>query len=371
MGIYIFILFLIFVFGFIDLRLKLTDFQSKALLIFLYIVIVVQIGLRWETGTDWNTYLENFKATENYSIVLINSLTGFEIGYGTFVFLVKKICDDYSVFLFFHALIFYWGIFRVARKCSPYFFISLMFFYATNLGVVGSNRQLLAIIICLYSLNFVFERKPLYFIITVGVACLFHTTAFLFGIYYFLNRNFKILIVVSVLVIAFVIGKTSLPFLVFSKFGGVFGELASGKVTAYTENATENLADANLSVIGLFKRLVFIAIFTFNYSFLTIRLYYYKVLYNGYVFGMAIYFLFASSLVILINRGSLYFNIMESLLISCQFLVFYKRTDRAILYFILFLISIVLMYQSVSGYPDLFDPYKGIFYNSDFEREIH
>jgi hypothetical protein len=371
MEIYIITLLLVFVFGFLDVRVNLTDSQRNLLIFILYVIIVVQIGLRWETGTDWNAYLKNFETSDDFTIVVLNSLTGFEIGYGTFVFFIKKMFNSYSAFLFIHALIFYWGIFRVAKKYSPYFFIALMFFYATNLGVVGSNRQLLAIVVCLWGLEFVFERKPIKFLLTVALASLFHTTAFLFGVYYFLNRNFKTVTVVTILIVSFVIGKTGVPFWVFSKFGGIFGELAASKTTAYTEGAKDVLAEGGLGVIGLLKRLVFIAIFTVNYPFLTQRLSYYKLLYNGYVFGMVIYFIFASSLVIMVNRGSLYFNIMESLLISCQFLLLQKSLDKAYVFFILLIISIVFLFQSVSPYPDLFDPYKGLFYNFDFEREMH
>ncbi|WP_281238852.1 EpsG family protein [Flavobacterium praedii] len=370
MEVYIITLLFIFVFGFVDLRLKLTDSQRNWLVSFLYVIIVIQIGLRWETGSDWVPYLENFQNTDDYGTVLINALIGYEIGYGFFAFLIKKLFDNYSFFLLIHALIFYWGIFRAAKKYSPYFFVALLFFYATNLGMVGSNRQLLAIVICLYSLRFVFERKLLKFIGVIGVACLFHTTAFLFAVYYFLDRNFKTVTVVTVLIISLILGKTDLPFQVFSKFGGLFGELAASKTTAYSEGAKDVLAEASLSVFGLIKRLFFIAIFTYNYSFLSKKLSYYKVLYNGYVFGMVIYFLFASSLLILVNRGSLYFNIMESLLISCQFLIFSRRLDKVYVYFLLLLISIVFLFQSITAYPELFAPYKGVFYNSEFQRTM-
>jgi hypothetical protein len=370
MEIYIITLFIIFIFGLIDLKFNLSNSQKNGLIYIIYSIIVVQIGLRWETGSDWVPYLENFQNTDEYSKVLINALIGYEIGYGTFAFLIKKLFDSYSFFLLVHALVFYWGVFRSTKKYSPYFFIALMFFYATNLGMVGSNRQLLAIVICLYSLRFVFERKLLNFFVFIGVAFLFHATAFLFVIYYFLNRNFKTVTVIIVLIISLIIGKTCLPFLVFSKFGGLFGELAASKTIAYSEEAKYVLADASLSIFGLIKRLLFIAIFTYNYSFLSKRLSYYKVLYNGYVFGMVIYFLFSSSLLILVNRGSLYFNIMESLLISCQFLIFSKRLDKAYVYFLLLIISILFLFQSIAAYPELFNPYKSLFYNLDYSRKM-
>ncbi|WP_417939614.1 EpsG family protein [Flavobacterium sp. RS13.1] len=369
MEVYIVTLFIIFVLGFLDLRVNLTNTQRNWLIYFLYSIIVIQIGLRWETGSDWWQYLENFQNTDEYSIVLINTLLGYEIGYGTFVFFIKILFDNYSVFLFIHALIFYWAIFTTAKKYSPYFFVSIIFFYATNLGMVGANRQLLAIVICLWSLKFVFQRKAIQFFATIGFACLFHTTAFLFAIYYFLNRNFKTITIVLVLIVSLVIGKTSLPFSLFSKFGGFFGELAASKTAAYTEGAKDDIAEAGLSIFGLIKRLFFIAIFTYNYSFLTKKLTYYKVLYNGYIFGMAVYFLFANSLLILVSRGSLYFNIMESFLISCQFLIFYKKLDKVFIYIILLLISIIFLFQSIAAYPQLFNPYKSLFYNVDFTRE--
>lgn len=371
MGIYIITLLFIFILGLADLRLKLGIVEKNILIIALYVIIVIQIGLRWETGTDWKPYLDNYESTDDYSVVLLNSLTGFEIGYGTSVFLIKKIFNNYSFFLVVHAIIFYWGVFRALKKYSPYFFISIMYFYATNLGVVGSNRQALAIVICLWSLDFVFDKKPIKFLISIGVASLFHTTAFLFAIYYFLNRNFKTITIVSVLVVSFVIGKTSLPFFFFSKFGGLFGELAASKTVAYTEGAEDSLSEAGFTFFGLIKRLLFVVLFTYNYSYLSNKLTYYKLLYNGYVFGLVIYFLFASSLLILISRGALYFNIMEAFLISSQFLLFYKRLDRAYVYFILFLISIVFLFQSIAAYPDLFNPYKSVFYNRDFVRDLH
>ena len=371
MEVYIFTLILIFILGFFDLRMDLTDTQRNLMIFSLYVFLVIQIGLRWETGTDWNMYIINFEETDDYGMVLLNTLTGFEIGYGTFAFAINKVFNNYSVFLVLHALIFYWGIFRMAKKYSPYFFISIMFYYANNLGIVGANRQLLAIVICLWSLEYVFKRKVYHFFATVFFATLFHTTAFLFSIYYFLNRNFKTITVFLVLIGSFIIGKTGLPFYIFSKFGGLFGELASFKANYYSDTAQDALSDGGLGIAGLIKRILFVVIFTINYSYLSEKLSYYKLLYNGYVFGLAIYFLFASSLLIFVSRGSLYFNIMESLLISCQFLVFYKAMDKVYIYFVLLLISIVFLYQSIATYPDLFNPYKSLFYNVNYSRYIY
>ena len=371
MEIYIITLLVLLFFGILDLNIKLSELQRNSIITFLYIIFIIQIGLRWETGTDWNTYLENFNNTDDFSIVLINALSGFEIGYGILVLSINKISSNYSFFLLIHAIIFYFTIFIVAKKYSPFFFATLIFFYSTTLGLIGSNRQLLALVFCFLSLNFVFKKKLIPFFLMIVTAALFHTTAIIFGIYYFINRNIKTKYIFLILLFCFIIGKTNLPFIMFSKLGGFFGELSATKTLAYTEGAKNSMEDSKLSIFGLVKRLTFIALFTLNYSFLSKRLYYYKVFYNGYVFGLALYFLFSSSLLILVNRGSLYFNIMECFLISCQFLLFYKPTDKTLLYIVLFLISIIFIFQSISAYPDLFNPYKSLFYNTDYNRTMH
>lgn len=371
MEIYIVTLFIIVFFGLLDLNIKLSDHQRNNLCTILYFIFVIQIGLRWETGTDWNTYLENFNSTTDSSIVLINALTGIEIGYGFFVLLIKKIFNNYSFFLLIHAVVFYWLIFLVIKKYSTNYFITILFFYSTTLGLIGANRQLLALAICLLSLNFIFKKRLVPFFLTVLGAALFHTSAIIFSSYYFLNRNFKKIHIFIILFICIIIGKTNIPFIAFSNLGGIFGELATSKTMAYTEGSQNQIDESNLSIFGLFKRLFFIALFTYNFSFLSKKLFYYNLFYNGYVFGIAIYFLFSSSLLILVNRGSLYFNIMECFLISCQFLPFHKSSDKTLIYLVLFLICIILIFQSISAYSDLFNPYKSIFYNTDYNRIMY
>lgn len=370
MEVYIATLFVILLFAFLELRCKLTDLENKILFSILYLIIVTQIGLRWETGTDWNPYYSQFNDVDDVSMVFINVLAGFEIGYGFLTFYTHKLFGDYSVFLLLHALFFYAVIFKTAKKFSPYLYLSLLFFYATNLGLVGSNRQLLALAICLLALPFVEKKKPIHFFLLILLASLFHTTAILFCVYYFFNRTFKWQTIFAVLIIAFVVGKTSLPLKLFS-LGGIISDSASSKVEIYGNEAKDALKNASLSVFGLVKRLLLLVLFAYNFNYLNKKLSYYKIIYNGYAFGLFLYFMFSSSLLIIVNRGSLYFNVMESFLISSQLLLFKFNLDRVYVLLIIFIISVLLLIQSISPYIDLFDPYKGLFYNIDFEREMY
>lgn len=365
MSIYIIIFCLLIVFSYLEIRTNLSQNTKKIFYFILYFVLVFMVGLRWETGTDWNPYLKNFMDTTSYEIVLINILFGFEIGYGFFVLLVRLLTDNYTVFLVLHAMVYYFLIFKANRQLSPFPFLSLLLFYASTMGILGSNRQLIALAICMCSLNFVISKKPFKFFLLVFSAFFFHTSALFFMMYYFFNRDFKKYLILGAVGFAIIIGKSDLPNLLFSTVGNLLGGAAVTKADVYG-----NITDDNVSLIGLLRRLVFFTLFFVNYKVITAKFPVYRLLFNGFTFGLVIYFLFSSSVPILAGRGGFYFNVMECFLLSSQLLLLKSKKERGFVSILLFLYAVLIFFQSISEYPDLFIPYKGILINSDYSREI-
>jgi hypothetical protein len=294
-----------------------------------------------------------------------------EYGYNLFIWGIKKISDNYSFFLFVHAIIYYFLIFKSFKKIISYQFVALLMFYTTSMGMMGSNRQLLAAAICLYSLKFVVSKKPIKFSLLILIAISFHTTAFLFAIYYFLNKEIKPIPLFIVLFSAIIIGRTQVVMSLFEGIGNLIGGNASDKTAIYLAGAQDELTQAQVSTIGLIKRIVFILIFYSNRRKITQYLPNYHLILNGYIVGLIFYFLFSSSLLIMVSRGNFYFSIMESLLIAAQLVLIKDKTTINIVFILLLIMSIAFLFQSISPYPDLFDPYKGLFINTDFHREIH
>ena len=367
MEIYIITLVLLLVFSFLELRTNLSTIQDKSMSFIVYALLVFQVGTRWQTGTDWAAYWIHYGETNTISDVFY-SLTGFEHGYGYFVLLMKSLSSDYNIYLTAHAIIYYLFIFKAFKKLTPYLFVSLLVFYATTMGYMGSNRQLLALGICLYALRYIQDKNTLKFFAMIGIAFFFHRTALLFGVFYFLNREIKQSWIIGALLISIVLGRTSFPFTVFTYIGDVFGGMASSKVSLYMERSEDALSENQLSILGLIKRLIFLGLFMYNYKYLTSKLSYYKLIFNGYVIGLIFYFLFSSSLLILVSRGSLYFNVMEVFLIASQFLLLKNKHFKVNMLILLFIVSYFLMLQSISSYSDLFVPYKGIYINEDVPR---
>lgn len=367
--IYFLTIFILFLFSILSVGQYFSKKQLVICNVALYILFVGQVGLRWETGTDWMPYLDNFLISDNVDVVLVNSVLGFEIGYGLFVFCIRILTADYTVFLTIHALVYYFLVFKSNKFISPYPFVSLLLFYVSTMGMLGSNRQLIAIAVCLYSLQYIVTKKPVKFFVLIFLAFLFHTTAIIFSVYYFLNRDFKKYQVHTILILAFIIGKTTIPNLFFSGLGSLLGGASETKAEFYAEK--DILGDSALSIVGLIRRLLYFLVFYWSYDKLVEKLKIYKLLFNGFLFGLVFYFLFSNSLLILVNRGSIYFNVMEVFLITSLLYLFKTNKDRMIIVVVLFVYSFYMFFQSINTYPDLFLPYKGIFVNESFKRNLY
>jgi len=242
------------------------------------------------------------------------------------------------------------------------------------MGMMGSNRQLIALAISIYALRYVIEKKSIHFFLFILVAISFHASAYIFIVYYFLNRNIKsrvLLIALSIVFIIYFLGYSQTVIDAFANAGDWVGGIAKVKSEVYIESSSEALKERKLSILSLFSRLGFLALFYYNRKELSIKIPYYNILLNGYIFGVLFYFTFANTLLIMVSRGSLYFNAMIPLLLSSQIILIRGNAKKAVSIFILLIISGFLFYQSIAPYPDLFVPYKGIFLNSDFHRSMY
>ena len=162
----------------------------------------------------------------------------------------------------------------------------------------------------------------------------------------------------------------------FSTVGNSLGEVEYYKVAAYLGSSKDSLLDSGLSILGLVKRLCLLTLFFYNRRSLGKKLRYYNVMLNAYIAGVVLYFLFANSLLIIVSRGDLYFNALEPLLLASQVHLLPRRSARyvmasALCVLSLCVLSFIFFFQSISPYPDLFLPYKGLIINTDYSRILY
>ncbi|GAA5086421.1 hypothetical protein GCM10023210_08240 [Chryseobacterium ginsengisoli] len=370
MEIYFFTIFFLIFFSAVEINLK--DVKGSGVILntlkFLsFVMLVMQMGLRWETGTDWIPYLnhyENFRNEQRW-IGYNNQL---ELGYDFFAHFFYKYVYGYSIFLFTNALIFYLLIFKALDFFSKYFFITLLVFYCLFMGNLGTNRQLLALGLGLYALTFLYKKQYIYYFLLIFIGYFFHATSLIFIFFFFINREFKGYLLLTLVLASIAIGYSSIPIYIFGFAGGISQDV-SKKAEMYVK-AAEN-ETAVLSIFGLLKRLLFLFLFYITRDKLQEKIPQYNFIFNGYFLGILFYFIFSRSLLVMISRGSLYFNAMEPILIGFILLLVEDRKKRMILLIPLVIIALIDFNQSIGAYKDLFDPYKGIFYNVNYRRFIY
>lgn len=370
MEIYFFTIFFLIFFSTIEINLK--DVKGSEILLntlkFLsFVMLVTQMGLRWETGTDWTAYLNHYESFRNEKR-WIGYYDQWELGYDFFAHFFYKYVYGYSTFLFVNALLFYILIFRTLEFFSKYFFITLLIFYCLFMGNLGTNRQLIALALGLYSLTFLFKKQYIYYFLLVLIGYFFHTTSLIFMFFLFINREFKVYFLVASLIVSIIIGYSSLPIYIFGIAGGISAD-ASKKAEIYVKSAENEVAV--LSIFGLFKRLFLLFVFFLARKKLQKIIPQYNLIFNGYFLGIIFYFIFSRSLLVMISRGSLYFSAMEPILIGFLLLLVEDKKKRMILLVPVFIIAIINFNQSIGAYKDLFDPYKGIFYNVNYHRLLY
>lgn len=246
-----------------------------------------------------------------------------------------------------------------------------MMFYCITIGYTGSNRELIAVAIGLYALRYICDGNNTYFFLLVALACTFHYSAIILLLFPLFNRRIRPSTLLLLLACSIAIGASGLPQLCFSTVGNYLGGVELFKAQYYLNNAPDSILDSGLTVFGLVKRIVLLALFFYNRRFMSEKLRYYNVMLNAYITGVVLYFLFANSLTIIVGRGNMYFDALEPLLLASQVYLLTQRSSKLVMASVLCVLSFFFFSKSISSYPDLFLPYKGIYINNDYSRIMH
>lgn len=142
------------------------------------VVLVAIIGLRFEVGGDWGTYLahlirmgslsffEVLRASD-FGYYLINWLT---VRVGAGIWLVNLVC----------AGIFTAGLIRFCRRLpEPFLALAVAVPYMVIVLAMGYTRQAAAFGIVLWGLVYLLEHRRLTFAVTIVIATTFHKSAVL------------------------------------------------------------------------------------------------------------------------------------------------------------------------------------------------
>lgn len=330
---------------------------------FVFMILWSFASLRWETGTDWNSYYDTFFYFSEAHVI------NFEPGYVMILSFVREYTSNYTIFLAvfsFLCILLKFSYFYKYHK--DFFFTLILLFYCYYFADIFAVRQNLAISLTLFSTVFIIKRKPLFFILFVGLATSIHYSSILFFFAYYIywskisDKKFYYLIAFSVAFGLMGIGGLILD--LFLKALGLDGFIGA-KINNYLNEDSEVLNTTNnpivMYLLGVTKRFLLIPIFIYVKNRSEVKFPYLQGYFNLYMVGNVIYFLFAKDLAVF-ARASVPFLLFEIFLIS--YVLFYFKAAKKKMVFVF----IIMMFFSwarfsalVNSYYDLYVPYNSIF----------
>lgn len=334
--------------------------NSKLFILFLgFIYLVFLCSMRWQTGTDWIPYYDDFMNP--------GARHDFEIGYVTYVNTLRLFTNSYTIFLFITTLIpillFFLGCYNYSKNLTLTILSICVFYSYYYLGsFFGAERRIIAIGFSFYALMQYANGKRYQTFSLILLAATFHISSLSTLAIFLINKlslkNYKKSIVLGAML--------AIPLSAY--FGGIVSqfinyvpiEIVKYKLTVYTENAQNYGA---LSVFGIVKRLLVCALFFYVLSNDIINCKKIEFLVKVYVFGCLVYLLL-TPVSPMFSVISIYFTIAEVLLIPLVIvrLGVFTTTPVVIIFFVAY-----LSYQTFSilnSYPELFYPYISVFSDS-------
>ncbi len=365
-----------FLLPFVFLDNTFTNRLKKQIIFSFCIFFVILGGIRWNTGTDWYSYLYGFELSQDLDFVL-NSPYSFEVGFGLLNYIVNQTFGSYSAFLFIFTFI---TIFLNYRVITHKYFIatslfSFFLFYCSTIGNIVATRQALAVALTLYSIIFIIERKFIKFLILVLCATLIHRSAIIFLPAYYLfdmdlSQKKLTLIYLSGMLTGIILLKMTdiglnIPLLSNINFLNSYKD----KIESYNEIGQVTYGAINsftINVLGYLK----------SFFIMIPMLYMHKDRNNIYtklltlvVFGSVIYFTLGA-VSSEFKRLNAYYDAINILLLP-YFISLIK--DKKIRYFLIFLFSFVYLYRIYTAllmFWDLLDPFYTIF-DENNQRQMY
>lgn len=356
------------------MELRLTRRARITLLAIAYAILVVIVGLRWETGNDWPNYYNYYHHLQS----LNDNSDEFEVGYRFVSLAVKDSGLPFSGFNLLYAAA-YLGLFFLSFKRDNFDvsgWLVLQLFSPFLFGLMGTMRQVMAIAICMFSVRYLLSREWFKFLLCVAAATAFHISALAFLLAWPAAR-FKLSKTRIWLMFGFLFLASSFH------LGEKVFQMAEERISVLqlvdlenrllieSESRPEqfNVAIGPVAtIVQMAGRLALLLVFTLFYD-----LYdevedktYFKL----YLVSIFIVVLFSGSLYVLAQRVALYFSLFQIHLLALLTRRASTRTLRQLSCAALLLLSFLRLWSAAYFIrPRIFVPYKAVFMNQDVKRD--
>ena len=338
--------------------------KKKIAYCFLFLIVFFD-GLRWETGTDWKTYYDG------YQNLLDGFQPGFEIGFSFYSFIIRSLTDNYSLFLLITTFIIYFGIYIPILKLTNFSFTSLFFLTAHVPWYSGSLRQMLATVFFCHSLKYIHDRKLFKFVITLIFGATFHSTIvpFIFT-YWVYGASFYAFLFLALIIV----GSSAIISYLINFIDSIINLINPGKSIEGRIKSSVEFSNPYLGILRKFLTLLLSYFSSNNFiSYEIIKVNDDEIKLKFYLFLSYFSLIFYIVGTFFIEHVSSRLDIYTGIIcLSILFGLIEKNIFNKKKMYLLFFIVALLCYVNYTRlmYMDLFHPYKSIFYNTDYLRDL-
>lgn len=362
--IYLFVFLVLFVFATLDVRGISKKGKNKRLLFGICVLFFIT-SLRWQTGCDWEPYLELFKEVDKYK--QLSEIYHFDYGYILENYIVKLFTNSYTILLLVNSFIVFFCLYKIIKRESRYPSLVLYLFYCVYfpIHIMGGNRRAVAIVLSMFFILFLYEKTYKKSLLCIVPAVAFHKSAIVTALAWFVPRAlFKHKTILLILAGALFLGVSNL----ITQLINLMGELAGvgsvvdllmfysdeGESAEYSKDVHSFMS----TIVGFVKRCLVLL-----YVFIALR----KksatekdsYLINLYLLSIVIYMAFTEAGVLQVM--SLYFAIFDLFLFD-RFLPLYGKKYRGVLLLLFFFYGMMQLLNNLGVYPELYMPYKSIIF---------
>ena len=307
---------------------------------FVLLVYFIFVGFRGYICTDWYNYYPMFQETpcllDFEEFVSYSNSVFTEKGYLFYISLFKVFCNDYVVFQAFSVLIDLILIHLCIKRYSPNylftFLILSVFFYVQS---VNLNRNVKSVLLFLYALRYIEERKFWKYSLLNLIGLCFHSISLIFFVLYFFLRHkisVRTLWIIFIFSNIYYFSQIQLFSLIATAIDGMIGGKVGHAIHFYL--AKEGAVKFSAISIGLLERLMTFIVLILNYNKVCTTFKYGKYFANMMLLYLLCYLIF-NELPILVTRFSQQFGfaygIFYSYIISCYLLLWTFSTHRQLM----------------------------------------
>jgi hypothetical protein len=178
-----------------DVKAYLTTDDSKfdhyCLLLFFLLFYVLYAFRSQDVGNDTNTYLELYNSVaENAYSAMLGYFGRYEPGYIYFNKFLSDIWSNPQFLFIISGIIVFSAFYKLIAKYSEFILLSIFLFFTLRIFDDSMNvtRSIIAMALLIYSYSFLRKQRGIPFVLLVFAAALFHKSAIIFLLTWFLVK---------------------------------------------------------------------------------------------------------------------------------------------------------------------------------------